>query len=118
MIQQMAQLHGNSDCSRYLHDLLYLIEEHMIVALSQSTSRISSTELHKQIEALHQRVLRDSEYYTEPCKTPRIAKLFDPVEAVFAPHRRIAIQERVQYNPTHDGKVQRSKTDIELSRVS
>lgn len=89
----------------------------MIITISQTTNRITSSELHEELSTMHNKVCTSSDYYTNPCKKPRAAIQFDPVYAVFESSKVEAIQSKVRDLSVHQGRVQPSKSVRELSEM-
>lgn len=114
MQQKFEQLHQHPDCTLFLHELLFIIEERMIVTVSETTNRITSAELHSLISQMCRKMEVDSAYYQRPCKMPRTAKKFDPVYAVFQSNRVERIQDRIQDLAVHEGPTQRTKSIQQL----
>ncbi|KAH4241885.1 hypothetical protein HBI70_098470 [Parastagonospora nodorum] len=79
--KKAAGLHRSKDCTQFFHDLLWLIQDNMIVVREEN--RISAQELHRELKKMAERGTHDSRYYDNACETPRIAKLPPPLEATF-----------------------------------
>lgn len=115
--QRIASLHHHPRCTEFFHDLLYLIEEHMIVAVSETTNRISSARLYEKIHQMKVRMDMDYDYYRIPCGMPRLAAQFDPVYAVFQSHLVEQVRSRVQGLDIHKGATQRTKSVQQLRNM-
>jgi hypothetical protein len=116
-IQRIASLHRHPGCTEFLHDLLYLIEEQMIVAVSETTSRTTSAKLHDTIHRMNLRMDREHGYYQNHCKMPRPARQFLPVEAIFQSDLVDQIQSRVQGLGIHRGPTQRTRSVQQLQNM-
>ena len=115
--QRIANLHRHPGCTDFIHDLLYLIEEQMIVAISESTNRITSARLYDTVHRMNLRMDRDHRYYQTPSKMPRPSTRFDPVQAVFESHLVDQLQSRVQGLGIHRGPTQRTKSVQQLQNM-
>lgn len=115
--QRIANLHRHPGCTDFIHDLLYLIEEQMIVAISESTNRITSARLYDTVHRMNLRMDRDHRYYQTPSKMPRPSTRFDPVQAVFQSHLVDQLQSRVQGLGIHRGPTQRTKSVQQLQNM-
>ena len=117
LTQKIATLHRHPKCTNFFHDLLYLIEEHMIVAVSETTNRISSAGLYEEFSRMNGRMNRDSDYYQRPCDMPRSAARFDPVFAIFQSHLVEQVRSRVRGLDIHRGATQRTKSVQQLKNM-
>jgi hypothetical protein len=115
--QRITSLHNHPECTEFFHDLLYLIEEHMIVAVSETTNRISSARLYEKIHRMDARMDKDHDYYQIPCIMPRLAAQFDPVYAVFQSHLVEQVRSRVHGLEVHRGATQRTKSVQQLKNM-
>lgn len=77
----MKELHADGQCTQYFHDLLYLIEEEMMVI--RAADRIGSRNLRQRLEGMDERVQGNEDYYRTPRTMPRPAKSQDPLDATF-----------------------------------
>ncbi|KAH7345790.1 kinase-like domain-containing protein [Pyrenochaeta sp. MPI-SDFR-AT-0127] len=88
--ERLAELHADGKCTQYFHDLLYIIEEEMLVL--RAKDRIKSGNLHHKLSGMGRKALQDSNYYRMPCEKPRQAKLQAPLDAVFKKLRPRMVQ--------------------------
>ncbi|OAL45283.1 kinase-like protein [Pyrenochaeta sp. DS3sAY3a] len=79
--EKFAELHGDPKCTQYFHDLLHLVEEHMLVV--RAKSRIDSEKMHQELTGMHQRAGRDKTYYYTPCESSHQSKIHDALVAEF-----------------------------------
>ncbi|KAH4265069.1 hypothetical protein HBH64_008060 [Parastagonospora nodorum] len=79
--KKVDRLHRSKHCTQLFHDLLWLIQDNMIVVRAEN--RISAQELHRELKKMAERGTRDSRYYDNACETPRVPKLPPPLEATF-----------------------------------
>ncbi|KAF2796626.1 hypothetical protein K505DRAFT_373045 [Melanomma pulvis-pyrius CBS 109.77] len=66
----ISKLHEHPGCTRYIHDLLDIINDSMIVVLSRDTQRIQSGPLLRKIEEIHSSVM-EPDYSLLPCPESR-----------------------------------------------
>jgi hypothetical protein len=66
----MTKLHNLPGCTKYIHELLDVIQTSMIVVLSLETQRIRSGSLLKKLEAMHKKI-GDPTYSLQPCPKER-----------------------------------------------
>ena len=55
------ELRSRRNCTQFVHDVLDIVEEKMLVVLSESKSRVSSAELHDEFDKIHKRCLDESQ---------------------------------------------------------
>ena len=92
-------------CTRYFHDLLDLIEDHMLVTLSQNQSRGSSSEILQRIRTLHGKVMDPLNIYCrQPCPQQRPPRFETPVQANLNSHAKGEIRTRRIKLSVYDGK--------------
>lgn len=90
----------------FFHDLLYLIEEEMIVILSKTKTRISSSHMLQRLTDMHRRGEEEGfEYLQRPCRQPRPSDLCLPVDAVLT--RVTMSKDQVDRLRVHTGLSQR-----------
>jgi serine/threonine protein kinase len=107
--KQIARLHNDPRCSLFFHDLLYLIEEDMIIVLSATKSRISSSALLQKLADMRTRAENEgSEYLQRPCPQPRLPNCYDPVDAVLT----FLTEDQVDRLHVHTGLSQRPENVI------
>jgi serine/threonine protein kinase len=113
-LQEIRRLHEHPRCTAYFHDLLYLIEEEMVIVLSPSKRRISSIDLVEHLRMMDERA--GDEYYQQPCDQPRLAKSYDPVGAEL----RFGIIENLQPGdlPRHRGPSQAALSAHQLNKMA
>jgi serine/threonine protein kinase len=75
------RLHGHPCCTRYLHNLLDVIENDMLVVLSPHTERLSSSRILAKFQQMHARAVDDSTYCEHPCPSNNTWKAKATVEA-------------------------------------
>jgi hypothetical protein len=80
-VQKLRDLHSDNKCTQYFHDLLYMVEEEMLVV--RAKSRIDSERMYRRLDMMHQRALNDQAYFYEACKSSRQVKKQDPLHAAF-----------------------------------
>jgi hypothetical protein len=66
----MTKLHNSPGCTKYIHELLDVIQTSMIVVLSLEAQRIRSGSLLMKLEAMHQKI-GDPAYSLQPCPENR-----------------------------------------------
>src|SRR6266566_4365369 len=69
----MERLHYNAACTRYLHDLLVLIHDDMVVVVSPTKQRIRSAVLLSRVRAMDGKARMDAGYILE--RQPREFKI-------------------------------------------
>jgi hypothetical protein len=76
-------LHNHPSCTQFIHDLLDLIEERMLVVIAPGCNRIGSVELHTELDRMYQRV-RDQrdDYFQKVCREERRIKERVLVDAI------------------------------------
>ncbi|UPX10466.1 uncharacterized protein EKO05_0001124 [Ascochyta rabiei] len=103
--EEIARLHNHPKCTMFLHDLLYIIEEDMIVVLSATKSRISSSRLLHELGNMRMRVDKEGPAYLQlPCPKPRSPIVYDPVDAVLS---FSLTEDEVNKLHVHSGRSQR-----------
>jgi serine/threonine protein kinase len=81
--QKFAELHASPDCTPFFHELLFLVEERMLIVRPRlEEERISAADLTKRLEEMLAKVLRTGSDYCKPAPEPRKARTFDKVEAM------------------------------------
>ncbi|KAF2134963.1 kinase-like protein [Dothidotthia symphoricarpi CBS 119687] len=114
--EHIAKLHEHENCSEYFHDLLYLIEEEMVVTLSVNKDRITAVDLFKRMERMHSKVTDyGSDYAKLHRRKSRPAVLYDPVDAVFKSRVRKGLQNTNLV--IHKGTSQKAKSTQELEEL-
>jgi len=83
ILQRIEMLHRHPRCTSFLHDLLYVIEEEMLVVVSATINRITSAALYDRVQRMNARMERDPGYHRVPCAMPRPAAQFQPVHGIF-----------------------------------
>jgi hypothetical protein len=76
----MAELHKSRHCTQFFHELLWLVEEEMIVVRAED--RISSQALKRKLDQMVKRP-EEIDYYQMPCRGQRTVKVQTPLEAEF-----------------------------------
>ncbi|KAH4203776.1 hypothetical protein HBH42_005620 [Parastagonospora nodorum] len=79
--KKAARLHRSKHCTQLFHDLLWLIQEKMIVVRAEN--RISAHELHVELKKMTEKGERDSRYFDAPCESLREVTLPLPLQAEF-----------------------------------
>jgi serine/threonine protein kinase len=74
------QLHGHPHCTKYLHNLLDVVENDMLVVLSPHTERLSSSRILAKFQQMHARAVDDSAYCEHPCPSNNTWKAKATVE--------------------------------------
>ncbi|CAN9195088.1 unnamed protein product [Alternaria sp. RS040] len=79
----IARIHADRSCTRFIHDLLDLIEEKMLVVIAPDSERIGSSELYAELDKMYTRVCNPTDNYCQrPCpEEKRVAKDSVPVDA-------------------------------------
>ncbi|KAJ4377522.1 hypothetical protein N0V83_000347 [Neocucurbitaria cava] len=121
-----AKLHQNIYCTQYLHDLLDIIGNDMVVVLSPGRARLSSRQLTAKFRGLHQKVISSESYCQNPCPEDRVVKSQEPVKAslnktilVRAEKRSVPIWLPSIESSEIPGKDHRSTTDhLSITSVS
>ena len=98
----IVELHAERSCTNYLHDLLDLIEQDMLIVLCQEKSRITSRDLLDKIRNIHSRVEQDRSYCLQ--RLPKLRTL-DYGRPVNADLEEVALQTAVEL-----GKLDRLQT--------
>jgi hypothetical protein len=75
------RLHGHPHCTKYLHDLLDVVDNDMLVVLSPHTERLSSSRILAKFQQMHVRAVYDSTYCEHPCPSNNTWKAKATVEA-------------------------------------
>lgn len=86
MLQKFEMLHRHPRCTSFLHDLLYVIEEEMLVVNSVTSNRITSAALHDKMQRMNARLERDPGYHQASCAMPRPATRHALVYGSFRRH--------------------------------
>ncbi|KAF2030939.1 kinase-like protein [Setomelanomma holmii] len=81
VLEKMAELHADEKCTQYFHELLYLVEEHMLI--TRAIYRMDSETLHKKLDGMYERAQNDRSYYYDSCKGSRQIREQDPLDAEF-----------------------------------
>ncbi|GAB1316488.1 hypothetical protein MFIFM68171_06698 [Madurella fahalii] len=76
-----VKLHGLKTCTQFAHEALDIIENEMLVVISEERTRTSSTPLSKKFKRVYQKCLEDTAYETEGLARNHELQQFDPVEA-------------------------------------
>ena len=115
-MQEFSRLHQHKDCTQYLHDLLDLVQEQMLILESDdpsfSVKRIKSNKLCREIEKFSKECGTDREYCFRGCPLKTTHKRMEPVRAPLNATALAAINEsgmnaRV---PEYSGKTRSANT--------
>jgi len=77
----MSELHRDGKCTQYFHDLLYLIEEDMMVLRAQD--RVTSRGLSQKLREMDWKVQQDESYSRTPCESSRLPNTQQPLDVVY-----------------------------------
>lgn len=98
-------------CTTFLHELLDLIENRMIVVMAPGRDRIESADLHKKLESMYRRVCDPMDTYCQsPCPEERPVNNYLPVDAHLSDHAHGLMKSRHPKIKSYSGRTQTSKT--------
>ena len=114
----MQSLHNHPGCTRYLHDLLDIIHDDMIVVLSQKKCRIRSESLLAKIQDLDKKITEPA-YGQEPCPERRDYGPPVGIPAELNNHAKGRLNDEQNHAKltVFKGVTARSKTIDQLKRV-
>lgn len=78
--QKIAELHASASCTQFFHELLWLIENDMIVV--RAGGRIGATALQQRLGVMVKGE-NDNDYYQKPYSTQHTAPVQQPLDAEF-----------------------------------
>ncbi|KAH7163589.1 kinase-like domain-containing protein [Dactylonectria estremocensis] len=83
----MQELHTNSGCTQFIHDLLEMIHDEMVIVLSPSQQRGKSDTLLRKITTMNKKAMDDqkTEYLVAPCPKEWQTISLPPVEVKLNP---------------------------------
>ncbi len=93
IFQWFDKLHSHGKCSNFIHDALKIIEEEMIIVLSEGHHRSSSTILRQKFEGIHSRCMSDNNYCLTPTPVSRVSRPATAVEANLSVTAKLTIAE-------------------------
>ncbi|KAF2477886.1 kinase-like protein [Lindgomyces ingoldianus] len=116
VVEWMSTLHAHPGCTGYIHDLLDIIHDKMIVVLSKKMERIRSGPLLAKIEELHRNVAA-KDYGQIPL--PKERKYAPPigVRAELNEHARDRVKNFSPILDTYRGETINSKSKPEMEQV-
>jgi hypothetical protein len=103
-------LHRHRNCTAYVHDLLDMIEDHMLIVISTDQLRGTSPALLKKLNDMHRRCMEEEGYCMEKTPEPdRLVKVPPATTARLAPRAEEMViknkmQERLPVYKLEDGK--------------
>jgi hypothetical protein len=79
-LQKIAELHGSERCTQFFHELLWLIEEEMIVV--RARDRISAQILKRKLDRMVKGP-QETDYYQTACRMQKTVETQTPLVAEF-----------------------------------
>ncbi|KXX83292.1 Cyclin-dependent kinase-like 4 [Madurella mycetomatis] len=76
-----VKLHGLKTCTQFIHDALDIIEDEMLVVISEERTRTRSTPLRRKFEKMYQKCVVDAAYETKGLARHHTLRQIIPVEA-------------------------------------
>jgi serine/threonine protein kinase len=115
MHQWIVRLHADPMCTQFIHELLDLIENKMIIVITPGHERIRSGDLLVKLSEMCDKVSDpESSYGSKPCPKKQPLKECLPVDALLISRTKDLVKDNSLQVDTYQGKTQTSKTPDEF----
>jgi len=117
--QWFIKLHAHPDCTKFIHDVLDVVEKEMLIVLSQGRERSLSGPLRDKFRKMQDRCMdqNDHDYAIKPTPEEREFKKPVAVEAILDTVTEEAKQQTRKRLPEYDGPRQPSMRPEDLARM-
>ncbi|KAI0127539.1 kinase-like domain-containing protein [Xylariales sp. AK1849] len=114
-----VKLHGHKHCSEFVHQALDIIEDKMLVVLSQDRTRSTSRELRREFRTIFSKCMSDSDldYSMKGVPEYRLFRAATAVEARLNQTGRNAIDENQPALPLHVEKPRKSMSPEQFKNL-
>ncbi|EHK97836.1 hypothetical protein M7I_6419 [Glarea lozoyensis 74030] len=115
----IAQLHAHKKCPKFVHDVLNIIENHMLVVLSEEKKRHTSTALKKAFHEINKlcRANESHDYCVQGIPTPVTPQPNVPVAVLLNENAQNMLDNNRSHLSVHDGRTRNSMTVESLRRM-